>query len=41
LEQDVSVLKKIVRELDGTMALDSAVESGGLVRVGDPVELQE
>jgi uncharacterized protein len=41
LEQDVDVLKRIVRELDGTMALDSAVESGGVVRVGDPVELQE
>ena len=39
LEQDLNVLKSIVRELDGTMALDSAVESGGLVRVGDPVEL--
>ncbi len=40
LEQDVNVLKSIVRELDGTMALDCAVESEGLVRVGDPVEIE-
>ena len=39
LRQDMNVLRKIVNELDGTMALDSAVEHGGLIRVGDSVEL--
>jgi uncharacterized protein YcbX len=37
--QDPRVLRRIVREFDGTMALDCAVESGGPVRVGDPVVL--
>jgi uncharacterized protein len=37
--QDLSVLRRIVDEFDGTMALDSAVMSGGTVAVGDPVEL--
>ena len=37
LKQDLNVLRSIVSELGGTMALDCAVESGGLVRVGDPV----
>jgi uncharacterized protein len=37
--QDVSVLKRIARELDGTMALDCEVISGGRVRVGDQVRL--
>ncbi len=40
LKQDLNVLKCIARELGGTMALDCAVESGGLVRVGEPVLLQ-
>ena len=39
LEQDVSVLRRIVRELGGTMALDCAVVEPGRVAVGDPVEL--
>jgi uncharacterized protein len=38
-QQDLSVLKRIARELDGTMALDSAVLSGGPIRQGDPVTL--
>jgi uncharacterized protein YcbX len=37
--QDPNVLKRIVRELDGTMALDCEVISGGKVRVGDEVTL--
>jgi len=36
---DPGVLRRIVREFGGTMALDCAVVSGGLVRVGDPVAL--
>lgn len=39
LEQDVGVLRKIVRELDGTLALNCAVLQPGELRVGDPVEL--
>jgi len=41
LQQDRNVLKSIVRELDGTMALDCAVLQGGRVREGDPVFLLE
>jgi hypothetical protein len=37
--QDLSVLRRIVDDFDGTMALDSAVVSGGTIAVGDPVEL--
>jgi len=39
LEQDVSVLRRIVTELDGRIALDCAVVAGGTVAVGDPVAL--
>lgn len=39
LEQDPNVLKRIVRELDGVMALDTAVESPGWIQVGDPVTM--
>jgi uncharacterized protein YcbX len=39
LVQDPGVLRRIVREFGGTMALDCAVEAGGPVRVGDPVVL--
>ena len=35
LQQDMGVLKSIVRKLGGVMALDSAVVSGGLVREGE------
>ena len=38
-EQDHSVLRKIVQTFDGTMALDTAVVSGGWIAIGDPVEL--
>ncbi len=37
--QDPSVLRRIVRELGGKMALDSSVVRGGVIRVSDPVEL--
>jgi uncharacterized protein YcbX len=39
LEQDPSVLQKIVRELEGSTALDCSVISPGIVRVGDTVEI--
>lgn len=37
--QDRSVLVRIVKEFDGTMALDCAALRGGRIRVGDPVHL--
>ena len=37
--QDPNVLRRIVREMDGTLALDCSVVRGGTLRVGDPVEL--
>ena len=40
LKQDRNILKSIVSELGGTMALDCAVESAGLIRLGEPVVLQ-
>jgi len=39
LEQDLSVLRRIVKEFDGVMALDCAVLKGGPVAVGDSVTL--
>jgi uncharacterized protein YcbX len=39
LEQDPSVLRRIVQEMGGRLALDSYVVQGGRVAVGDPVEL--
>jgi uncharacterized protein YcbX len=39
-EQDVDVLLRIHRELDGQLALDCEVERPGLVKVGDPVEIR-
>ena len=41
LEQDITVLQKIVWELDGRTALDCYVLEPGLVRVGDAVEVGE
>ncbi len=38
-KQDLNILKRIVRELDGVMALDTAVEAGGQIREGDPVTI--
>jgi uncharacterized protein YcbX len=40
-EQDPSVLQRILRELDGSTALDSSVLAEGAIRVGDPVEILE
>ena len=39
LEQDMSVLRRIVDEFDGALALDCAVVVEGRIRVGDPVEV--
>ncbi len=39
LKQDRSILRRIVQELDGTMALDCSVVQGSLLRVGDPVAM--
>ncbi len=39
--QDLSVLKRIVTELDGRMALDCDVVENGAISVGDRVELVE
>lgn len=37
--QDLNVLRRIAQEFDGTMALDTAVISGGEIEVGAPVTL--
>ena len=39
LEQDRNVLFRIVKELDGTMALDCSVLKPGAIRVGDAVTI--
>jgi hypothetical protein len=39
LQQDRSVLFRIVSDFDGTMALDCSVVKPGLIRVGDPVTI--
>jgi uncharacterized protein YcbX len=41
LQQDRTVLKRIVHELGGKMALDCAVLQGGVIREGDPVTVLE
>jgi uncharacterized protein YcbX len=41
LEQDRTVLFRIVREFDGTMALDCSVTKPGTIRVGDAVTIIE
>jgi uncharacterized protein YcbX len=38
LEQDIRVLRRIVNEFDGTLALDTAVTKPGHIKVGDKVE---
>lgn len=40
-KQDITVLKRIVNELDGVMSLDCSVIEPGTVREGDRVELIE
>jgi uncharacterized protein YcbX len=37
LEQDRTVLSRVVREFEGTMALDCSVVKPGRIKVGDPV----
>ena len=37
--QDAGVLRRIVRDFDGRLALDCAVVEPGHIAVGDPVEL--
>ena len=37
--QDLGVLRRIVSDYDGTMALDCSVVTPGKIRVGDTVEL--
>lgn len=39
-KQDLEVLRRIQREFDGTMALNCAVIQGGVIAVGDPVNLE-
>jgi uncharacterized protein len=39
LDQDLNVLRGIVRKFEGTLALNCYVIQGGEIRVGDPVEL--
>jgi len=39
LEHDPTVLRRIVRDMGGRLALDTYVVRGGRVAVGDPVEL--
>ena len=39
LERDAGVLRRIVQEFGGRLALDARVTRGGTLRVGDPVEL--
>ena len=39
LEQDPDVLRRIVRRFDGKLGLNAFVMEGGLLRVGDEVEL--
>jgi uncharacterized protein YcbX len=41
LSQDVGILKRIVKELDGTMALDCSVVTGGAIHEGDAVTLEQ
>lgn len=38
-EQDPGVLRRIVEEFGGRMALDCGILQGGLLKIGDPVDL--
>ena len=38
LKQDIGVLKKIVRDFDGSMALNCSVEAGGVLEIGQTAE---
>jgi uncharacterized protein YcbX len=39
IEQDIRVLRRIVNEFDGALALDTAVIKPGRIKIGDKVEL--
>jgi uncharacterized protein YcbX len=39
LQQDLRILRKIVREANGKLALDCAVVNPGVLREGDPILL--
>jgi hypothetical protein len=39
LEHDPTVLRRIVQEMGGRLALDSYVVQGGRIALGDPLEL--
>lgn len=39
LQQDLSVLRRVVKDLDGRLGLNAYVLKGGRIAVGDPVEL--
>ncbi len=41
LRQDLGVLRKIVKEANGKLALDCAIDSPGVLREGDPITLVE
>jgi uncharacterized protein len=41
LKQDHRILKEIVQQFDGELALNCFVIRGGMVRVGEPVELMD
>jgi hypothetical protein len=38
-EQDINVIKRIVKELNGVLSLDCSVLKPGVIRVGDEVAL--
>lgn len=40
LEQDLEVLRKIVRKAEGKLALDCAVRTPGVLHVGDAISLR-
>jgi uncharacterized protein YcbX len=39
--QDINVLKRIVSDFDGTMALDCRVIAPGMIKIGDEVRVLE
>jgi uncharacterized protein YcbX len=41
LKQDLNILRRIATELDGTMALDCSVITGGLIEEGATVVLED
>jgi len=41
LRRDASVLRTIIRENDQRLGLYASVLAGGVIRIGDPVELDQ